>query len=272
MFWCCCGTPATTNEYAKIFFGGFSEYFRLNSTGAIVSGTLRTSALVRSEVGSVGHNESTIIIASNPTLSRTSLGYGVPTSYLLGNSKYFNIDWLALLVRVQATVGQPITSAVLRLRYANVSDPPIQPIPVKAIVSRRCFTLPNLPGEDLTEFDISPYPFDTSSPNKRPWNDDVYGTTPNPYTHPTFGTWGSSFTPWITPAVSGVCDSTTWSIDMTSSFQAFINNATFDNPYAFVLIYTEMTAPVVPLGTASSGGAGYETVAANYPNYLQLTF
>lgn len=263
MFWCCCGNEPVVQENFKLYVSGFSEYF-VDASEVVFPNRTKTGALVRT----VGFAVGKIAVPHTPP-GLTALGQTAP---LFVTSFLRNIFWGGVMVKVPANIGQTITSAILRLQYGLIGQTnPTQPIPVKAYVSRRSFTLPNIPADDIQLTDISPDPFGPSSPNKRPWQSGVYGTIPNTYTEFPDGVWGSGLTPWITPVITATCNAQVWSVDVTAQIQTFINNATINNPYAFILMFTDIAAPVM-LQNDLGGVGRFNALQESVPNYLQLTF
>lgn len=267
MFWCCCGNEPVGINYVRLFATGSTDFY-VNGAEAPFPGWWHSV---------VDFGSGMAVGKLDPPFSNNG---AIPPLFQVSYLRKFL--WGGVVVKVPAAVGQPITSAILRLQAGQLDPlytPPAQPIPVRGYISRRCFTMPDVPNDQITDQDISPYPFPTPNtppftPNRRPWPLQNYGTTPVVWDGgPSVGTWGQVLNPWVTTTIDGFADGQAWSLDATAAIQSFINTATFDNPHCFILLCTKTNAPFQAGGISVGASRNPDPIQEKLsPNYLQLTF
>lgn len=186
-----------------------------------------------------------------------SFGLGrVATEAPSGGSQRFAYHWGVLLVRVPLNAGVTVSSAVFHFQDGTAGPYPPPNIPVVMYGSRVCYS--GLPST------ITPDPFPFTGPGGTqqltPYPLGSYEGIPTNW-HPTYNG------PWITTPATGTIDGQLWTLNATTLINSFLSTATINNPYLFLLLYTDYPSEdrLVQIGPGSGA------VPALVPNYLEIT-
>lgn len=151
----------------------------------------------------------------------------------LRNYIFHTVNWCVVCTRVSATPAQQIAQATLILEDTNSVLPDVnygtQPqVEVKVWVSRKQFTSAAPVPSQFS--DLSPAPLVASGivpVIPPPWADNTFNTSPS--------LWQAMNGPWISTAATGVTGQT-WTVDVTTQVQQYINASAVANGYMLMLI------------------------------------